>query len=130
MLVTHQPRSPDRWLVLLPPLLIYLKITPRGAGARLGGCTAQRVSYPPSGFHEETDWSLHVIWREGDSELSWGRCAHVIATLGFLLSSQSAGCPLKVITPSHPLQPLFLSESLPEMNSRRFWNEHCEIPRL
>lgn len=40
--------------MLLPPLLIYLKIAPRGAGARLGGCTAQRVSYPPGGFHEET----------------------------------------------------------------------------
>lgn len=36
------------------PLLIYVKIAPRGAGARLGGCTAQRISYPPSGFHEET----------------------------------------------------------------------------
>lgn len=49
VLVTHQPRSPDRWQVLLLPLLIYEKIAPRGAGARL-----QRTFYPPSGFHKET----------------------------------------------------------------------------
>lgn len=40
--------------MLLLPLLIYVEIAPRGAGARLGGCTAQRAFYPPSGFHKET----------------------------------------------------------------------------
>lgn len=35
--------------MLLLPLLIYEKIAPRGAGARL-----QRTFYPPSGFHKET----------------------------------------------------------------------------
>lgn len=75
--------------------------------------------------------ACHLDWGGGgDSELSWGRSTHVVATVGFLLSSQSAGGLLKMISPSHPQQPSFLSESLPEMNSRRFWNEHCEISRL
>lgn len=82
------------------------------------------------GFHEETGHGVSSGLGGGDSELSWGRSTHVVATVGFLLSSQSAGGLLKMISPSHPQQPSFLSESLPEMNSRRFWNEHCEISRL
>ena len=78
------------------------------------------------------NWSSRVILVDGDSGSCDGgqRGTWPPPSLRFLLTSQRAGCLLKISAPSTANDDSFAMNHFQKWIATVFWNEGCEIPRL
>lgn len=99
MLVTRQQLSVDRLTVLLPSSQIYLNLSARAR--EYSGCTDQRVFCVLRELEEEIGHRASSWWMVIQGAVTGGqRGTWLPPFLRFLLTSQRAGCLLKISAPS------------------------------